>query len=259
MTQRWFSTFLGLSGLFAFALAALPSYAQSPVQSKAPMYSYVANWQVPRAHWGDVAQANASTKTVLDKAIADGTLIGYGADENIVHTLDGETHDSWWSSMSMAGILKAREQLFAAGVPNAPALDAATKHWDNVYVSHYYNWHSGSFKGAYTEASTYQLKPDAPPDAVDVLARNIIVPVLEKLLADGTLVEYEIDEAEIHTEAPGTFTIVSISAGPDGIDKLDAAIAAAVKDQPLLSPAFGSMTKDSGHRDELLATEGAWK
>lgn len=258
MTQRWFSTFLGLSGLLALSLAALPSHAQS-VQPKAPMYSYVANWQVPRAHWGDVAQSNAATKTVLDKAIADGTLVGYGADENVVHTPDGETHDSWWSSMSMAGILKAREQLFSAGVPNSPALDTATKHWDNVYVSRYYNWHSGSFKGAYTEASTYQLKSDAPADAVDVLAQNIIVPALEKLLADGALLEYEIDQSEIHTEAPGTFTIVSISAGPDGIDKLDAAIADSVKSHPLISPAFTSMTKASGHRDELLSSEGAWK
>lgn len=259
MTPRWFSTFLGFSGLLALSLAALPSHAQSPVQPKPPMYSYVANWQVPRAHWSEVPQAVSGTKSVMDKAVADGTLIGYGSDENVVHTADGETHDQWWSSMSMAGILKAREQLFTAGAPTAPALDAATKHWDMIYISHYYNWHPGAYKNAYTEASTYQLRSDAPADAVEVLARNVVVPVLEKLLADGTLVEYEIDELEIHTEAPGTFTIVSLCAGADGIDKLDAAIAAAIKDQPLLIPAWNSMTKNSGQRDELLASEGTYK
>ena len=64
------------------ALSAIPSGAQmSEVKEKPPMYSYIANSQIPRAHWGEMAGANAANKAILDKALADGTIVGYGNDE----------------------------------------------------------------------------------------------------------------------------------------------------------------------------------
>ncbi|MGA7523513.1 MAG: hypothetical protein WBW84_13735 [Acidobacteriaceae bacterium] len=260
MSQRWCPTLMGFCGLFAFALAAFPSQAQtSPVQPKTPMYTYVANWQIPRAHWSEMPASEAADKGIMDKAVADGTLIGYGDDEVLVHSADGETHDDWWSSSSMAGLLKLLNQLYASGNVSSPALDSATKHWDQVFISRYYNMHPGAYKSAYTYISTYQLKPDAPMDALDTLSQNIVVPVLEKLLADGTIIEYEIDELTIHTEAAGSFSIVTLSPNPDGIDKVNAAIADAIKAQPLLIPAWLSMTNPSAERDELLLSEGTYK
>lgn len=250
----------GLCGLALFTLAALPAFAQmQEVKPKPPMYSYVANWQIPRTHWSQMPQTEAADKPIMDKALADGTIIGYGDDETLVHSADGETHDDWWSSMSMAGLLKVLNQLYASGNVSSPALDAATKHWDLIFVSHYYNWHPGAYKSAYTYVSTYELKPDAPGDAVDMLSKNIVVPILEKMLADGTILEYEVDELSVHSMAPGTFSIVYITPNPEGIDKIDVAIRDAVKAQPLIHPAFGSMTKASGHRDELLLSEGTYK
>lgn len=258
MTQRWFITSLSLCGLLA--IAALPAHAQSsPVQPKAPMYSYIANWQVPRAHWSEIPQANAANKSIMDKAVADGTLIGYGDDELVVHSPDAETHDDWWSSMSIAGLLKVREQLFAAGTPTSPALDAATKHWDLLFVSRYYNRHPGSFKNAYTWVAMYQLKPDAPGNAIDTLSQNIMGPLMEKMLGDGTILEYEVDELAVHSDAPGRFWISWVSPTAEGVDKVNAAVIEAVRTEPMLGPAFGSMTKGSDHRDELLSSEGAFK
>jgi len=260
MTKRWFSTLLGLCGLSVLTLAVLPACAQSaPTQRKPPMYSYIANWQIPRAHWSEMPQTAAADKSIMDKAVADGTIVGYGDDETLVHSADGETHDDWWSSMSMAGLLKVLGQLYASGNTSSPALDAATKHWDLIYESHYYNWHPGAYKSAYTYVASYELKPDAPDNAVDTISQNIVVPVLEKMLADGTLIEYEIDELSVHTQAPGSFSIVYLTPNPDGIDKIEAAIRDAVKGQPLIVPAFGSMTRASGHRDELLLSEGTYK
>jgi hypothetical protein len=257
-THRWCSPLLAFCALFA--VAALPSHAQtSPVQPKAPMYSYVANWQIPRAHWAQMPQGAAADKPIMDKALADGTLIGYGNDETLVHSADGETHDAWWASNSMAGLLKVLDQLFASGNVSSPALDSATKHWDSIYVSRYYNWHPGSYKGAILYESTYELKPDAPMDAVDTLSQNIIVPILEKLFADGTVTEYEIDELAIHSQAPGSFSIISVCPSADGVDKINAAIAEAIKAQPLINPAFASVTNPSGHRDSLYRGEGTFK
>ena len=161
--------------------------------------------------------------------------------------------------MSMAGLVKVLEQFFAADISASPNAANPTKHWDNVYVSHYYNWKSGAYKGGYLHASVYKLKADAPDDAVEAVSKNMVVPLLEKLLADGTIVEYEIDTMAIHTSAPGTFAIVYITPTAEGLDTVQAAVRGAVKDHPLSGQAFGSMTDDGGHRDELLKGNGVFK
>ena len=128
-----------------------------------------------------------------------------------------------------------------------------------MWVSKYYNWHPGSWKGAYTYSAIYTLKPDAPNDAIDVLAKNLIAPLMEKLLADGTIVEYEIDEQAIHSDAPGMFVIDYISPTAEGLDKFSAALHEAVVKSPLAGPAFGSMVDWTKHRDSLVRTSATYK
>jgi hypothetical protein len=87
----------------------------------------------------------------------------------------------------------------------------------------------------------------------------MIVPVLEKLFADGAIEEYEIDTQAVHTEAPGTFTIVYLAPNAEGIDKVNAAIREAVKSKPLDGPAFESMVTDPAHRDSLVRSDATYK
>ena len=258
MHKKMRTIFTGLCGLFTLASLAASASAQE-VKPKTPMYSYVANWQIPRDHWADMEKSAAARSAVMDRAIADGTLVGYGDDLNLVHTPDAETHDTWWSSKSMAGLLKVLDTLMSTDVSASPYAAAATKHWDSIYISRYYNWKAGAYKGGYVNVSSYKLKSDAPENAVDVLSRHLIVPLLEKLLADGTISEYEIDEMAVHTAAPGTFAIVYITPTPEGLDKVDASVMDTIKNHPLSGTAFGSMIDDSGHRDELMKGNGVYK
>lgn len=260
MNNRVWNVFVGMCGAAVLSLSAMPSVAQMPeVKEKPAMYSYVANWQIPRAQWADMEKANAADKAILDKALADGTIVGYGNDENLVHQPDGETHDNWWASMSMAGLIKVLDQFYASSNIASPALSSATKHWDLVFVSRYYNWKPGSWKSGYVHVSSYKLKREAPDDAVESLSKHLVVPLLERMLADGTIREYEIDTEAIHTSAPGSFWIVYIASGPEGLDTVTAAITDSLKSSPFAGPAFGSMTESSGHRDELLRGEGVYK
>jgi len=252
------------SGIALFALvlgiSVFAAQAQtSEIKEKTPMYSYIANWALPRAQWAEMAKVDAADSTIMEKAMADGTLVAYGNDENLIHTVEGETNDGWWSSNSMAGILKVLDQLYESGSATNPVLSTATKHWDEVLETRYYNWKSGSYKGAYTHVGAYKLKADAPDDAVDTLSKNLVAPLFEKLLADGTIVEYEIDTAAIHTTTPGYFMIVYVTPNADGLDKVDAAVEAAIKADPLGGQAFGSMEDFSAHRDELLRTNATFK
>ncbi len=83
--------------------------------------------------------------------------------------------------------------------------------------------------------------------------------MLEKLIADGTLHEYEVDTEAIHTEAPGTFMIVYIAANAEGLDKVNTALREAIKSKPLDGAAFTSMVDIAAHHDELVRTNATYK
>lgn len=229
------------------------------VKEKPRMYSYVSNWIIPRAKWADMDKNRAATQKIFEQAMSDGTLVGCGSDKALVHTAEGSTHDAWWSSMSEAGLLKVLEEIYKAGGAGTPVLESATKHWDAVYESRYYNWKSGELKGAYTHAASYKFKADAPNDALDLVAKHLAVPMFEKLMADGVVLEYEIDQEAIHTESPNMFYIIYITANAEGQDKVNAALREALKGSPFAGPAFGSMVDFDAHRDDLSRTEGVYK
>ena len=260
MNRKLWRVFVGLCALAMSAVWVLPACAQmSEVKEKPPMYSYVAYWNIPRAQWADMAKADEADRKILDKAVAGGTIVGYGNDENLIHQADGPTHDGWWSAMSMAAVLNVLDQFYKAGNATSPVLRSATKHWDGVFVSRYYNWHSGAWKDLYTHGASYKLKADAPSDAVETLSKNMIVPLLEKMLADGAIHEYEVDVEAIHTQAPGTFWVFYLAANAEGLDKVNTALRDTLKANPLNGPAFGSMTDSTEHRDYLARTNATYK
>jgi hypothetical protein len=259
MNRKLWAILACMCTLAMMAAWAIPARAQDEVKEKPPMYSYVAFWNVPRAQWADMDKNAAADQKVLDKLVADGTIVGYGDDLNIVHTADGMTHDDWWSAMSMAAVLNVLDKFYKSGTPTAPVLASATKHSDGIFVSRHYNWRPGTYKGAYTRVGYYKLKPDAPENAIESLSKSFIVPLLEKLLADGSIVEYEIDTEAIHTEGPGAFWIDVISPNAEGLDKLNAALLNGVKMNPLNTQAFDSMIDSSSHRDNLAVSTVTYK
>ncbi len=237
---------------------ALPALAQNEVKEKPRMYTYVALWELPRAQWNGWAKSEAEDNSILQGAMANGTLVSYGDDTNLVHQPDQPTHDDWFQSMSMAGLMNTLEQFYKSGRAATPMQESATKHWDDIYVSRYYNWKPGSVKDGYSYGSSYKLKDDAPNDAVDILAKAI-VPQMEKMLSAGVISEYEIDTAAVHTDSPGTFWIFWIAPNADALDKTSANLRDALKANPLIAPAFDSMVDFKPHRDYLTRTNATYK
>jgi hypothetical protein len=238
---------------------ALRAQSTSEVKEKPAMYTYASIWTIPRAQWGEMAKSDAADTDTMAKALASGTIVAYGHDTALVHTADGPTHDEFWSSMSMAGLLSLLDQFYKNGSAASPVLSSATKHYDEILVSRYYNWTPGSCKGCYTHGAFYKLKADAPNDGVETLSKNLFVPLFEKLLAAGAIKEYEIDTQAIHTSAPGSFAVFYITPNAEGLDKVDDAITDVVKNNPLISPAVGSILDSTGHRDELTRTDATYK
>jgi len=260
MNGKLWKAFALVCALAMAALLATPARAQtSEVKEKPRMYSYIGFWNIPRTQWGDMAKADAADEKIVQKALADGTIVGYGFDVSLIHQPDGATHDEWWSAMSMAGLLNVLDQYYKSGSTTSPVLASATKHWDNIYVSRYYNWHSGSWKDVYTSGGCFKLKPDAPDNAIDTLSKNIFVPLLEKMMAEGLVHEYEIDTEAYHTQPVGTFCVFEIVANAEALDKIGAALRESFKSNPTYGPAFESMIDWTGHRDDLVRTSASYK
>jgi hypothetical protein len=238
----------------------LPSVAQNAeVKEKSPIYSYVGFWAIPRAQWAAMEKADADDQPMLQQALAAGTLIAYGSDVNLVHQPDGPTHDDWWTSTSMAGVLNMLDKFYKAGNSASPVLASATKHWDGILLSRYYNWKPGTYKDAYSFGAYYKLKADAPPDTVDLVSKSFIVPLMEQLMSSGAIVEYDIDTEAIHTEAPGAFWLFYTAANAEGIYKARQALMQTLKTSPLSGPGFASMMDMSAHRDYLSRTNATYK
>jgi hypothetical protein len=238
---------------------ATPAGAQTEgVKERAPMYTYEASWVYPRAMWPEVEKGSEAGRKIVEKAMASGGLVGSGSDARVIHTIEGDTQDTWFSGTSQAAVLNVLDEVAKAN--SGPSmLTSATKHWDGLYVSRYYNWKSGTWKGAYTRGSTYTLKPDAPNDAIDVLAKSFISPLMEKLLAEGTIIEYEIDTEAVHTADPAEFYLMVITPTAEGLDKLTAALSEAMRKSPTAGPALGAFVEMSKHRDSLLRSTVTYK
>jgi hypothetical protein len=246
-----FALALCLAGAAAALFGTSAPAQTADMKEKPRLYTYAAYWVIPRSRWEDMAKsANANQKT-FDAAIASGTIMGYGDAETLVHEVDGPTHDNWWVANSMAGLFNVLDQIYKSRSVALPVLASAIKHWDSVYVSRFYDWHPGTMKDVYVHGATYKLKPDAPPDALELLSKSLIVPLFEKLMADGTVQAYQVAEETVHTEDPSTFYVFFITPKAEGLDRVNAALGEAIRANPLAVPAFASMVDFAGHRDSL--------
>jgi len=117
MKQSVCRVMMGVAGFAVLGTTATLAAAQTvEVKEKPPLYRYVSYWTLPRAHWGDVDKDNATgNQKILAPSLADGTLVGYGDDENQVHSAEGFTSDNWWQANSIAGLMKVLEAFYKGG------------------------------------------------------------------------------------------------------------------------------------------------
>ena len=246
----------GVAALAVLGMTATLAGAQTDaVKEKPPLYTYESYWAFPPAHWGDVDKENAtSNQKVLAPALADGTIVGYGDEENLVHPEQSFTHDNWWQAKSQLPVdmMKLIEAFHEAGGSSSPLLASSTQHWSQVYVSRFYNWKAGSWKGAYGLRLAYKLRPGTHPGDAMRLLSGSYVPTLEKLLADGAIVKYEIDRELVYSaDSPGQIIFTFVAPSADGLKKFYAVLRAAFNENPLITPlkALMFLNEETPHVD----------
>jgi hypothetical protein len=229
------------------ALAASPARAQEGGQPA--IYTYIAEWAVPREQWRDYSKATADERDTLDKLVADGTLIGYGEFSVLLHQEGRPTHGSWFTSNSRAGLLKALDAIYKLPQVTFPAL-AASKHWDFLTVSRIYGMKSGKLQGGYLGGANFQVKMGQGEAFMD-MTRKQVVPIMEKLKNEGAVSIYSVETEDFHSETPGTVTFVYVTPDASGIDKVEDALNGIFKDNPALESVFRSSVEWKGHNDFL--------
>ena len=249
MPKRYTSALFVLGALVLAALCADRTSAQSQTAEKPPLYTYVSEWTVPRAMWADYLKGDTADIDLMKKAVADGTIVSFGSYTVLNHQEGQATHGTWFSAGSMANILKFLEGLRTAPAATAPPL-AAAKHWDYILQSRDYDAHSGTFTNGYLRVGSWSAKAGAS-DPGSKMLKATFVAVLEKLLADGALHAYQVDQEVVHSTDPGRVWVAIITNGADGIDKFNAALDEAEKNNPAGWAGFGTTIDESGHRDIL--------
>ncbi len=200
-------------------LFPLARRAGADEKEKPPIYTYVAEWEVPRPDWPTFEKYDASQKPVFDKLIADGTIIGYGFFKMAAHTSEGPNHGGWWTATSMAGVLKVLSVLATQSAPaDIEKIQAASKHFDLILTSRHYAAHAGSFDNGYLRVATYRTKP-GQGEALEKVINSYIIPFLDKLMADGALHSYSVDREVIHSDDPDAVDIAIVTNNADGLDK----------------------------------------
>src|SRR5215472_18109588 len=214
--------------------AGVPLRAQGSDEGKPAVYTYIAQWAVPRAQWADMVKLDEQERPLMEKMVADGSIIGYGTFTSLIHQEGEPTHGSWFSASSEGKLMKALEQIYALGLTTTP-VEGNSKHWDLILHSNSYNGRSGHYEGAYLSGSQWQVKP-GEGRAFSELINSTIVPVLDKLVADGSLVSYSVGSEDYHTQKPGEVSLVYTAADASGLDKVDSAMDAAFAKDHSIGP-----------------------
>jgi hypothetical protein len=237
-------TILGV--VCALAISAL--VAAAPPAQEQTHYTYVSFWAVPRAQWTDFEKAQGQRNSVFERLVADGTLVAWGSAATEVHTEDGYTHSNWFVSTSQAGLTKTLEALRSSST--MPALASATKHMDLMLHSIAHGGKTARATSGYIRVASWRAKPGRGDD-VEEFFKKYLQPDLDAGVADGSVLMYNFDSQQIHTDAPGAYNLAVVYANGDGLDKSAAMLAAHAKDNPAAGEGFGAMLETQAHRDGL--------
>jgi hypothetical protein len=210
-----------IAGLLVIVLAvvlvptALPQMEPTPI-----VYTYVSQFQVPRANWAAYSEDTEKTVVpIVEKLTADGTILSWSTFEQIIHTPDGYTHGAAWSSTSISGLMKVLDEIRKAGP--RPGQIAATKHEDLLMQTSMYRVGSGT--PAYLRVVCSNAKADKPGDYTATL-KKLLVPTFEEQVKKGVATYYGVDEQYVNTAAPSTRCVVINYPNAESMDKWAAAI-----------------------------------
>ena len=223
------STCLVLVTALAAQQPSTPRAAAQPQTQAAQgqMFTYVAEWEVAsenRSKYSD--NLRNTTRPVLERLAADGTLAAWGIFATYVHQKDQNTHGFWWTAPSIANIERARTELIRAAQqqPQIPVVS----HRDYLLLSTDRNARTAKSTSGFLFVISTVLQPGKEEQWGQWLATHIR-PVYDDLVANGTVSSYQVDAEFVRTENPGLRFFAYVAPSAEALDKIRAAFGTAME------------------------------
>lgn len=230
-------------------IVAAPMALPQMQQGQPIIYTFVSQFQVPRANWAQYAEnTEKSFVPVAEKMVADGTILSYSTFENIVHTPEGFTHGAAWSSSTISGLTKVLDEVRKVGPQ--PGQIAATRHEDLLMQTNMYVIGNGT--PAYLRVVCANAKPDKP-EVYAAALKKYLWPTFEDQVKKGVAGYVALDSQYVNNSAPSLRCVVVNFPNAESIDKWAAAVNATLGKMTAADrdAFFGSTVTDS--RRDFLA------
>ncbi len=198
------------------------------------IYIRVALWQVERARWSDFVEwFEQYDQPVMEQLFEAGTIVEWGLDASSVHRPDGYTHGTWFSATSLADLERVLdafdEAMEASGDEGSRALadfaSMITKHRDYLLRDLVRRSSDAQLDGGYWVGTFLRVKPGQGSEYRSYWDEHN-QPMLEGLLADGTIVAYGLTVEDLITEGFGGRTSWYLVPNADALDTVQAAFRA---------------------------------
>jgi hypothetical protein len=251
MTKRKLGWMTGLTAVLIAAVLAIvwAPMAVSQTDQAPIVYTYVSQFQIPRAHWAEYTEdVGKSFIPIVEKLTADGTIGSWSTFEQVVHTPEGYTHGAAWSSPSISGLMKVLDELRKAGP--RPGQIAATKHEDYLMQTSMY--HVGSGTPAYVRVICHTAKADNP-DGYAASLKKFLVPTFEDQLKKGSATYYGLDSQYVNNNTPSVRCLIIDYPNAEAMDKWAAAINATLGKMSAAERAEFAATTVADSRRDILA------
>jgi hypothetical protein len=243
-----FKRFLAPGLLLCAVAATVALVPQSAAAQDHSYFTYVSYWAVPRDQWAAFDKQEREADAQMKSALADGTVVAWGDVATRVHDENGYTHAEFFTATSRDKVLKALETEWS-GATNA-AYVSTTKHRDVLLETLAHGGKTSSGATGYLRVTFWQAKPGAE-QALEGYVIKSVKPMLDSALSSGTLLMYNFDKEDVHSDAPGGYNLALFFPDGAGMDKFFNDLAAAGKSDPTLGAVIDTLTVAKEHRDSL--------
>jgi hypothetical protein len=218
--RRVTTLFVSLLAITVLIGVAPPANAQEDAPTS---YLYVTEWQIPHAQWAIWEAYQASTfKPLFEKLMSDHSIESWGFYAQTVHTPDGATHGLWFSASGMAGV-EATLNAIGSLPANSVMSNAQVRQRDFLFRSLVSAGRAASGSNGLLWVHRSQSGPFRHEQNSSVWDKYV-KPMLDGLVAQGTILSYGIETEQIHTEPDGTYYVYCLMPGANAADKFFAAL-----------------------------------
>lgn len=240
---------MAMVSLYLTMVFLLSSAARAQAPAEPQTYTFVIERTIPRAMWAEWDTfAEQKYRPVLEKLLAEGTIVSWGLYTTVVHVAGYPTHGSWIETTDIASIHKAIAEL--GKIPNPIMSAPQVRHRDYLLHSRLRGARAAAGTNGYLWVNNTHLQA-GKSDQYRGLYEKFVKPILVDLIADRTLVLFAMEGETIHTDDPSQIFDVYFFAGPEGQDKLYAAIGEMEKKNPTFADSLNATEVEPPHRDYL--------